>query len=109
MNRQEPRRGSILKIVRVPHVSSPPNERSDAKDYQGYGILRDVSGEKIFFVGSAVQGAEFAQLEPGFEVTYELEPGPLARASQVRVAKKTTELPNTKKVETPPSHRRNPC
>ena len=77
MSGQPAELGRITKLVRIPSDPSSENE------FDGYGILRTKNGKDVFFIRSAVEKGEFAELEVGNEVLFSLEAGPFSRASHV--------------------------
>lgn len=84
MNDQQVQQGRVTKIVRVPFASSSAGA-SHSDHVDGYGIIRSELGTEVFFVGAVVAEQTFVELEIGDTVCFELEPGPLSRASRVLV------------------------
>ena len=79
-------RGRVSKLVRVPIASK---SETQGEMLRGYGIVRAETGRDVFFEGDAVVEAAFADLEVGDHVTFKMEQGPFARASEVRLVTPT--------------------
>jgi cold shock CspA family protein len=75
--------GKITKIVHVRFAANGAGAETNLHGCDGYGILQGADGRDVFFVDSALQDAQFSELENGQEVLYVIEASPLRRAARV--------------------------
>ena len=52
---------------------------------QGFGVIRTVEGEDLFFHHNQIEGVDFSSLREGQEVEYEVGKGRNGRSEAVRV------------------------
>lgn len=78
--------GKITKVVHVRFSATAGGDETNLDGCDGYGVLQRVDGLDVFFVDSALQDAKFTELEPGRNVLYLIERGPLGRAAKIWVA-----------------------
>ena len=86
------REGKINKVVLIRFAARKSGNETNLGNCDGYGILQDADGREVFFVDSALQDADFADLQPGHHALYVMEVGPLARAAKVWVATSPAKL-----------------
>ena len=84
--------GKITKVVHVRFAANGAGKETNLADCDGYGILQGKDGRDIFFVDSALQDAQFSELEAGKEALYVIEMGPLHRAAKVWVRTSINEI-----------------
>ena len=75
--------GKITRIVHVCFADNMTVSKTNLDNCHGYAILQGADGREVFFVDSALQDANFTDLEIGCDVLYTLESGPLGRAARV--------------------------
>ena len=83
--------GVIRKIIHVELKRSQAITTS-AEDVrqQGYGVIRGEDGRDVFFVDVALQELEFADLQTGQQVCYQVDDGPLLQAKSLTLPRGDT-------------------
>ena len=65
--------GKITKVVHVRFAANGAGNETNLVGCDGYGILQGADGRDVFFVDSALQDAQFSDLEAGQDALYAIE------------------------------------